>query len=141
MPQFDAIAFFDGHTEGNGTLTKLFAKPKPTRVRSTGRMEGRSLIVDQTLMDSSGPPTRRQWRIHETGPGHYAGTLSNSTGGAIVGEVSGNRLHFAFKMKGGLTIEQWLTLAPDRRSARNVMTVTKLGLRVAALDEDIRKID
>ncbi len=140
-PRFDAIAFFAGHTEGTGHLEKLLSGRKTTRVQSLGRIEGQTLVVDQTLTGGSGAPTHREWRIHQTGPGRYAGTLSNASGGEILGEVSGNRLHFAFRMKGGLTVEQWLTLAPDGRSAHNVMTATVMGLRVAALDEDIRKID
>lgn len=42
-------------------------------------------------------------------------------------------------MKGGFATQQWLVLAPDGRSAHNVMVVTKLGVRVAVLDETITK--
>ena len=42
-------------------------------------------------------------------------------------------------MKGGLPTEQWLTLAADGRSAHNIMVVRKFGLRIALLDEEIRR--
>ena len=53
--------------------------------------------------------------------------------------MEGNRLHLAFTTKGGLKVQQWLTLAADGRSAHNVLVVTKLGMRVAVLVEEIVK--
>ena len=97
-----------------------------------------TLVLDQTVTEGAKPPTHRQWRIHSVGSGHYAGTLSDAAG-AIVGETEGNRLSLRFPMKGGLAAVQRLTLAPDGGSAHNIMTISKLGIRVAVLDETICK--
>ncbi len=43
-------------------------------------------------------------------------------------------------MKGGLRVDQWLTLLRDARIAQNRMIVRKLGIAVATLDETIRKV-
>ena len=40
-------------------------------------------------------------------------------------------------MRGGLSARQVLTLATDGRSARNILTVSRFGLRLAVLDETI----
>jgi hypothetical protein len=44
-------------------------------------------------------------------------------------------------MRGDMDVDQWLTLAPGGRTARNVLRVRKMGLTVAALDETIRKLN
>ena len=103
-------------------------------------MQGEALVLDQTVTMGGKPPKHRHWRLIRTGPSRYAGTLSDAPGG-FTGDVVGNRLHLAFTMKGGLSTEQLLTLAPDGRSAHNVMIVRKLGIRAAVLTEDIRKTD
>lgn len=139
-PAFDVPAFFAGRTEGIGQLKTLFSKSRTTIVHGTGTMEGDVLVLDQTVRQGTSPPTHRQWRIHAAGPGKYAGTLSDATGN-IVGEVDGNRLHLSFMLKGKLATQQWLTLAADARSAHNLMIVSKFGIRVAVLEEEIRKTD
>jgi hypothetical protein len=57
----------------------------------------------------------------------------------VTGVVAGNRLHLSFRMRGGMDVDQWLTLAPGGRSAKNVLRVRKFGVTVAALDETIRR--
>jgi hypothetical protein len=72
------------------------------------------------------------------GPGRYTGTLSDADG-PVTGLVTGNRLRLSFRMRGGMDVDQWLTLAPGGRWARNVLRVSKFGMTVATLDETIRK--
>ena len=140
-PRFDARQFFEGKTEGNGELTQLFASTKAIRVEGRGRIEADgTLVLDQIVHGVDDQPKRREWRIRETSPGHYGGTLSDATS-AVRGEVRGNMLHLAFTMKGGLSTQQWLVMADDGRSVQNRMTVKKFGLKVASLQETIRKID
>jgi len=43
-------------------------------------------------------------------------------------------------MKGGLRVDQRLTLLRDARIAQNRMIVRKLGIAVATLDETISKV-
>jgi hypothetical protein len=138
---FDAIRFFSGRTQGQGVLKVALRSPTTIRVESRGRVEtDGTLSVRQSVWEGDKAARTREWRIRELSPGRFAGTLSDAAG-PVLGEAAGNRLHLRFRMKGGLDAEQWLTLAPDGRSASNVMRVKKFGLVVASLDEAIRKLD
>lgn len=139
-PRFDALAFFSGHTLGTGSLKKILGGTEKTEVHGTGYVEDGTLVLDQIVKEGDKPAKHRTWRIRQDAPGHYSGTLTDASG-PITGEVEGNRLHLAFTMKSGLPTEQWLTLAPDGRSAHNILVVKKFGFRVAVLDEEIRKTD
>ena len=44
-------------------------------------------------------------------------------------------------MKHGLTVQQQLAEQPDGRTILNRLVVSKLGVRVATLNETIRKVD
>ena len=138
-PVFSPLRFFAGRAEGVATLKVIFAGPRAVRVQSSGAITSDgALVLDQVVEEAGKPARKRQWRIRETRPGHYAGTLSDATS-PIVGETTGNRLHLHFTMKGGLDTDQWLTLSPDGQVARNILAVRKFGLRVAVLDETIRR--
>ena len=138
-PAFSPQRFFAGRTEGTGELKTLFSPRHTVRVHGSGRVDADgTLILDQSVDEQGKPAKQREWRIHETAPGRYTGTLSDATG-PVVANVTGNRLDIRFEMKGGLAAEQWLDLAPDGRSARNHMSIRKLGIVVATLNETIRK--
>lgn len=138
-PVFDPLAFFSGRLVGEGSLKKAFSATETTRVESTGYMKGGVLHLVQQVHEGAKPVKTREWTIRRAGPNRYEGTLS-SADGPVTGEVEGNRLHLAFTMD-GMPTEQWLTLSPDGRSAYNTMKVHKLGMTVAVLAEDIRKVD
>lgn len=140
-PAFPVLHFFQGGSEGRGILRIAFQGPAAVLVRSHGSVgpDG-TLTLRQEVRQGEKPVRRREWRIWEVSPGRYAGTLSDASG-PVTGHVQGNRLHLAFRMKNGLRADQWLTLAPDGRAARNLMRVRKFGFTVAALDETIRKLD
>ncbi len=140
-PAFDAIRFFEGRTEGQGVLRVALGARRGIRVSSRGRREaGGGLLLDQTIVEEGRPARTRTWHMREVGPGRYSGSLSDAAG-PVTGEAAGNRLHLRFRMRGGLDVDQWLTLAPGGRSARNILVVRKFGLAVAALDETIRRLD
>lgn len=140
-PVFDPIAFFSGRTRGDGRLSILLRRTRPVTVEGRGRVRADGVLtLDQRVEREGSPASTRRWRIRRTGPGRYAGTLSDAAG-PVAGEVEGNRLRLRFKMTGGYDAEQWLTLSPDGRVAQNRMTVSRFGLRVAKLDETIRKLD
>jgi uncharacterized protein DUF3833 len=141
QPRFDARRFFSGRSEGTGRLSKVFSRPVPTRVESEGRVVAGVLHLRQVVHEGDKPARTREWAIREDRPGHYSGTLTDAAG-AVTGESVGNRLHLAFRLKkGGLPVEQWLTLSPDGKRAYNVLKVRKFGLTVAVLSEDIRRAD
>lgn len=140
-PRFDIFQFFGGRTHGDGRLKILLKSSKTVTVEGRGRMDGRdTLILDQTVTEQDSAPRERRWRIRQDSPGLYSGTLTDAVG-PVTATVNGNRLHIEFNMKDGLAAEQWLTLAPDGRSAQNRLTVRKLGVVVATLDETITKLD
>ncbi len=139
-PAFDPLAFFAGHTEGRGKLDVVLSGRKPTLVEGHGVVEpDGSIDLDQVVRRGDKPATRRTWHLYKTGPGRYAGTLSDASG-PVAGEVAGNRLHLSFAMKGGLHAEQFLYLRPGGQVAQNRMIVSKLGIPVASLDETITRL-
>ena len=90
-------------------------------------------------MRQAGKPERvRRWNLRPISATRLTGTLSDATS-PVSGELSGNRLHLAYRMKGGLAAEQFLYLQPDERTLLNRMTVRKFGLVVARVDERIFK--
>lgn len=138
-PHFDPITFFAGRTQGTGSLKVLTKRRQQTLVEGHGTVTSDGGIVLDQDVRRSGVLTRRTWRLHRVAADRYAGTLSDASG-PVSGEVTGNRLHLSFAMKGGLHAEQWLYLQPDKQSARNRMVVTKLGIPVASLDETIQRM-
>lgn len=148
-PRFDPFTFFVGESRGEGTLAKVLSDPVPIRVESMGRIEVETrpgalwaepprkvLVLDQVVHEGDKPARQRQWRLTEIAPGRYEGTLSDAIG-PVSARSEGNRLTITFTMKGGFAVRQELTLSPDGTHAANVMRVSKLGLTVAVLSEDI----
>ena len=139
-PDFDPIAFFAGHTEGRGRLAVILRHDQPTLVEGHGVVGPVGTItLDQDVRRGTEAPTHRTWRLRRVAPGRYAGTLSDASG-PVAGDVTGNRLHLRFAMKGGLKAQQWLYLQPGGQVARNRMVVTKFGIPVASLDETITRL-
>ena len=154
-PPFPVAAFFTGASHGEGRLQILTRSPSAVHVRSQGQMlaDG-TLVIDQSIVEHPAagpkPPTTRQWRIREVTPGEWQGTLTDAPTArhpqpfvmpvtAEAPATSPATLHIRFPMRGGMQAEQWLTLAPDGQSADNVMTVSKWGLTVAVLHEQISR--
>ena len=138
-PHFDPIAFFTGETEGNGRLKVRFSRGKTMHVIGHGALQDDgTLVLDQTVMTAGDPPKARQWRIHQTAPDHYAGSLSDASGPVTL-DVTANRLRIRYHAKGGLGFSQVLTLGPGGQVARNVMHVRKMGMVVATIRETIRR--
>jgi hypothetical protein len=141
QPVFDVAAFFAGRTHGDATLKIIFKDPEPVRVEGLGRATADgALILDQVVTRGARPPEKRQWRFRPLGGNRFAGTLTDATG-PVAGEVQGNMLHLRYRMKDGVTAEQWIYLQPGGRTALNRMRLTKLGLTVGHLEETIRKVD
>lgn len=137
--EFQPIAFFEGHSHGDGQLQKLFSKPVSVTVDSVGRMQNGTLVLDQRIQQNGKPPSRRRWIIVRAGPGRYSGTLTDAIGN-VNGRVIGPRLYIRYTMEHGLTVQQLLAKQPDGRTVLNRLIVYKLGVRVATLNETIRKV-
>ena len=139
-PVFDPIAFFSGQTRGEGRLSIVFRSPSRFAVDGSGRIapDG-SVILDQRIHRLGRTPQRRQWRIARIGPGRYAASLS-SADGPVSAAVDGNLLRLDFREK-GLAVHQEIVLDADGRSARNRMTLSKLGIPIAAVEETILRLE
>ena len=139
-PVFDPIAFFAGETRGEGRLSIVFRSASRFTVHGSGRIapDG-SLILDQRIDRPGRPPQRRQWRIARIGPELYAASLS-SADGPVSAAVDGNLLRLDFREK-GLAVHQEIVLDADGRSARNRMTLSKLGIPIAAVEETILRLE
>ena len=135
----DPLRFFEGRTEYVSTM-KLLAK-KPYRSRTLGHGEianDGSLRLLQKVHDEGKPVTERRWHMRRVGPDRFLGTMSEARGPVTVEEVGG-RYHFRFKLKGGVTVDQWLTPV-STTAARSRLTVRKLGLVVGRSEGSIRKL-
>ncbi|TCP96076.1 uncharacterized protein DUF3833 [Sphingomonas sp. PP-F2F-A104-K0414] len=139
-PPFIAEHFFAGRLDGVGTLKIVLHTPASTHVTSVGHAGADGVLALDQHIEQQGKPARdRQWRIRPLGNGRYTGTLTDASG-PVTGETQGNRLHLHFPMKGGMRVDQWLTLSADGQVAQNHLIVRKLGVTVATLEETIRKI-
>lgn len=136
----DPLRFFAGITESVGTTKVLMHRP--LRTQSIGRGEIKrdgSLSLVQQVKDEGRPPYLRRWEIRQIGPGRFAGTMSEAEGPVLIEQV-GNRYRFTFKMKGGMSVEQWLTPLAGGLSASSDTTVRKFGLAVASSTAVVRKL-
>lgn len=140
-PSMAPERFFVGRTEGVGTVRIMLSGSHGVRVRSRGRMDrSGALMIDQVVEEEGKPARRRIWRLERTGSNRFTGTISDARG-PITGEVTGDVLHLRYRSTDGPSVEQWITLQPDGRTARNRMTFRRFGLTVATLEELIRRVD
>lgn len=141
QPLFDALAFFVGHSEGRGSLRKVFSDPVAVRVESHGSVSNDGVLtLIQRVEEGDKAPRTRTWEIRKAEPGRYTGTLTDAVG-PIQGETQGNQLTLRYTMKDGFDVTQVLTLSADAQRAHNVLKVAKLGITVAVLAEDIARVE
>lgn len=111
------------------------------RDRSQGRKDASgALLLDQTVEEQGKPPRRRTWRLVPSGGNRITGTI-NDVKGAVTGEVTANTLHLRYKMLDGPSVEQWITLQPDGRTAKNRMIYRRIGVKVATVETVIRRVE
>lgn len=137
----DAIRFFEGRTESVSTI-KLMMK-KPYKSRSIGRGEIKadgSLHLVQRVEDEGKPAHDRRWHIREIEPGRFIGTMSEAKGPVTIEEIGG-RYRFRFKMKGNVSVEQWVIPLPGGRTANSKVTIRKMGITVGQSEGTIRRLD
>jgi hypothetical protein len=139
VTRFDPVAFFTGSTIGVGQIKKALSTSLPTRVRGQGTLQADGVLVLNQTVDIEGEPTtRRRWMLRQVTPGRFRGSLTDATG-PVSAEVAGMVMKVRYTMKGGMGVDQVITLAPDGQSARNRMKIKKFGVTVATLDEIIRR--
>ncbi len=139
-PLAHPLHFFEGRTESSGTVKIITKERYRTRSIGRGRIEpDGSLTLVQQVHDEGKPQSERRWRIKQIASGRFAGTMSDAAGPVTIDEVGG-LYRFRFKMKGQLSVEQWLTPLAGGMSARNRMTVRKFGMAVGTGDGMVRKL-
>ncbi len=137
----DPLAFFTGKTRGEGSLKILLRAQVPIRVETVGRPDGRGgMTLDQIVYEGAKPARERRWVLRPTSATTMVGTVTD-TPGEIRGRLSGKKLFLNYTMKGGLRTSQVLTLQPGGRTMVNHITIRRLGVVVARVEETIRKLD
>ena len=132
--------FFAGRTEGTGSVRVILSGTSAVRTQGRGRiLPDGSLTLDHVVHQDGEPERRRTWHMRRSGPGRYTGTISDARG-PVTGEVQGNRLHVTYRTREGYAVDQWITFNSDGRTASNQMTFRRMGVRVATLQETIRRI-
>ena len=88
---FNPVDFFRGKTRGDGVLKIIFQSAKRMTVDSEGRTEkDGSLLLEQTIHEPGKPPRTRYWRLRETGPNRYEGSLTDAASAeAPIGPMPG----------------------------------------------------
>lgn len=136
-----AMRFFEGRTESLATV-KIVMK-KPFKSRSIGRGEFKpdgSLLLVQRVEDEGKPVHERRWHIREIEPGKFTGTMSEAKGPVTV-EAVGGKYRFRFKMKGNVSVEQWIAPLPGGKTASTKVTIRKMGITVGQSEGTIRRLD
>ena len=137
---FNPVEFFHGRTHGDGMLKIIFQSPKRMTVDSEGVAEkDGSLLLKQTIHEPEKAPRVRYWRMRQTAPKRFEGTLTDAASPVRV-DVDGDRIRIRYKGKDHLDFDQVLTPAGERE-VRNSMRVKRFGITVAHFDETIRKLD
>jgi len=138
-PAFDPVAFFTGSTQGMGQLKKVFSSAHRTVTHGRGVVRADGMLVLDHRVEEQGEPVRlRQWQLRQTAPGQFGGSVSDASG-PVTGMLAGNRLTIRYTMRGGMRVDQVLTMAAGGQSASNVMKISKFGMTVATLTETIRR--
>jgi len=137
---FNAIDFFRGKTHGEGQLKIAFQPVKTVKVDSFGYQDkDGTLVIKQTVNEPGKPLKNRQWRLRETSPGHYQGSLTDAVGPVLI-EQKGDMIRIRYRSKDHMEFDQVMTPAGPRQ-VRNKLKVKRLGIVVAHMDEVIRKLD
>lgn len=134
------LQFFSGKTEMVSTVKVIMKKPFRSRAIGNGRiLPDGSLSLAQQVFDEGEPARQRHWKIRKVDADHYLGTMNEALGPVTVDEVDG-RYRFQFRMKGNLSVEQWMTPLPGGNSAKSNVTVRKFGMKVASSTGTIRRL-
>ncbi len=137
---FNPVEFFRGRTHGEGRLKAVLQSSQAIKVDSIGRAEGDgSLVLEQVIKQSGKAQRTRTWRLRQTAPNRFAGTLTDAVGPVLI-DQQGDRVHIRYTDKDHLVFESWLTPAGPRQVS-NRTKVKRFGIIVAHIDEVIRKLD
>jgi hypothetical protein len=135
----DPMRFFEGRTESVSTIKLIMRKPFASRSLGNGEIDNGVLSLVQKVHDDGRPVFDRRWRMRQVGPGKFTGTMSEAVGPVTADEIGG-KYRFRFKLKGNVSVEQWLSPTPNGRSAQSKTIIRKLGMIVGRSEGSIRKL-
>lgn len=134
------IRFFEGRTEMVSVVKVAMKRPYQSTAISNGRiLPDGSLILVQSVHDERRPAQKRYWKVKQVRSGFFTGTMSDAIGPVVAQEIDGN-YRFRFKLKGDLTVEQWLRPLPGGRIAKSNTTVRKFGMPIATSEGTIQRM-
>ena len=138
--EMDFVAFFLGRTQGNNEVKIAFRKPVRQVTESIGKKAANGdLVLHDTIKEDGKPTKTRRWVMRAAGPNKFTGTMSDAVSPVRV-TVSGNKATLRYKVKGGISVEQTLTMR-DSKTVVNHVAAKKLGVRLGRLEGTIRKLD
>jgi hypothetical protein len=137
---FNPTDFFRGHTHGVGTLRVIFQSPKRMEVDSLGTAEkDGSLVLRQVIHEPGKDPRTRYWRLRQTAPNRFEGTLTDAAGPVRV-DVTAKGVRIRYTAPNHLNFDQLLQPVGPAE-VHNHMRVKRFGITVARFEEVIRKLD
>ncbi len=141
-PAFRPERFFDGATHGEGVLAVRGKADRPFTVSGAGHTESDgTFVLDQTIRYADGAVETRSFRVRPLDEHEYTGTLTGASG-PVSARAEGNGFHVRYTVRRpAVTMEQWIYLQPDGRTALNRATVRVLGIPVARLSETISRVE
>jgi hypothetical protein len=137
---FNPVEFFRGRTHGEGTLKIIFQSPKRMTVDSEGTAEkDGSLVLKQVVHEEGKPPRIRFWRLRQTAPHRFEGTLTDAASDVRV-DVTDKGVRIRYTGKDHLNFDQLLTPV-SATEVHDRIRVKRFGITVARFEETIRKVD
>ncbi|MBA3890381.1 MAG: DUF3833 family protein [Gemmatimonadaceae bacterium] len=139
-PLFRPEQFFAGVTYGEGIVAARGRADRAFHVTSAGHSESDgNFVLDQTITYADGEVERRSFRVRRVDEHEYTGRLTGASS-PVSARAEGNSFHVRYTIsKPAVTMEQWVYLQPDGRTALSRATVSLLGIPVARLSETIRR--
>lgn len=135
----DPLHFFEGRTEMVSTTKIITQKPFLTRTVGHGKIADDGVLeLIQHVEEQGRRKFDRSWHIRQIGPGRFGGTMSEAATLVSIERV-GERYLFRFKLKDGLSVEEWLVPQNDNL-VRVLVTIRKYGIAVVHSDGWIRKL-
>ncbi|HVU31261.1 MAG TPA: DUF3833 family protein [Sphingomicrobium sp.] len=137
---FNPVEFFRGKTHGEGMLKIIFQSPKKMTVDSEGRADkDGSLVLEQVVHEPGKPPRTRYWRLRQTAPDRFEGTLTDAATPVRV-DVMKDGIRIRYTGKDHLNFDQFLKPVSDTE-VHDQIKITRFGITVARFEETIRKLD
>jgi hypothetical protein len=137
---FNPVEFFRGKTHGEGMLKIIFQSAKKMTVDSVGRADGDGvLVLEQIVHEPGKPPRTRYWKLRQTAPDRFEGTLTDAASPVRV-DVAKDGIRIRYTATNHLYFDQMLTPV-SATEVRDQIKITRFGITVARFNETIRKVD